>query len=151
MKKSIGNTALLLILFFGGYAYGQLPDCTLGVGGKDTEILKQVFQMNQEQINSLDQWAGELQTANKLKQDEIEQLLATHPQSTEEDLILLAEKYKALQAQMVATARAFDQKLLGIFNPKQYERYVALCNEALREPIIPLAPEKPVVVKENPE
>ena len=126
------------MLFISVNVTAQLPDCTLGIGGKDTEVLTKVFQLNQKQIRTMELWTGELQTQNKLLEDQIKALFDNHPQSTREELETLAKKYKLLKDEMVATSKSYDQKLLGLFNPKQYERYVALCNEALRKPLSPL-------------
>lgn len=130
---------VLLIASFGCFnVQAQLPDCTLGLGGKDTEVLSQVFQLNDEQLNSMAHLIGELQSRNKVMEDQIKELLNNHPQSTEEELITLAEKYKVLKDQMVALSNTYDRKLLGLFNEKQYQRYVSLCKEAFRRPLVPL-------------
>ena len=138
MKKLSAIFSLLAALLFCLGTSAQLPDCTLGVGGKDTEVLTKVFQLNEAQIRSMEVWMGELETQNKLLEDEIKTLFKTHPQSNQEELENLARKYKILQDKMVATNKSYDQKLLALFNPRQYERYEALCKEALRRPLIPL-------------
>ncbi|HMB64427.1 MAG TPA: hypothetical protein VKN36_15210 [Eudoraea sp.] len=140
---------VLLIVSFGCFGVqAQLPDCTLGLGGKDTEVLSQVFQLNDEQLNSMELLIGELQTGNKVLEDQIKELLNNHPQSTEEELITLAEKYKVLKDQMVAMSITYDRKLLGLFNERQYQRYVSLCKEAFRQPLVPLGS---VEAQVNPE
>lgn len=135
------HSKLSLTIFFGLVvcvsAYAQMPDCTLGIGGKDTEVIEKVFQLNEEQKTKIDVWIGQLQAENKLREDEIKQLFDTHPQGTHEELETLAKKYKVLKDKMVAASMEYDRKLLGIFNEKQYERYVQLCNEALRRPMAP--------------
>lgn len=151
MKKFSAIFPLLAALLFCLGASAQLPDCTLGIGGKDAEVLTKVFQLNEAQINSMEVWMGELQTQNKLVEDEIKTLFDTHPQSNQEELENLARKYKALQDKMVATNKSYDRKLLGLFNPKQYERYVALCNEALRRPLSPLRVVKADTLAVKPE
>jgi hypothetical protein len=60
-------------------------------------------------------------------------LFDTHPQQTTEELQQLADKYKKLQEEIEANSKAFDLKLLSIFDQRQYERYVALCREAGRQ------------------
>jgi len=151
MKHLLSYCLFVTGLFSGFVASAQLPDCTLGIGGKDTEVLIQVFQLNDEQKNALNIWAGELQTQNKLKEEEIKLLLDKHPQSTQKDLETLAKKYKVLKDQMLATSKSYDQKLLGLFNPRQYQRYVELCSEALRTPITPIAAEQLSTAPEDPE
>ena len=141
MKHIISYCLLLAGLFSGVNANAQLPDCTLSIGGKDTDILIQVFQLNEEQKTTMNLWIGELQIQNKLIEDKIKLLFDKHPQGTQEELETLAKKYKVLKDQMLAISKSYDQKLLGLFNPKQYQRYVDLCSEALRKPITPLAVE----------
>ncbi|MBT8183328.1 MAG: hypothetical protein KJN76_00695 [Eudoraea sp.] len=151
MKQIIFYSILASCLVTGLKAHAQLPDCTLGIGGKDTDVLVQVFQLNQEQTNTLDIWLGELQTKHKLTEDQIKLLFEKHPQSTQEDLETLAKKYKVLKDEMMATSKKYDQKLLGLFNPKQYQRYVDLCTEALRQPITPIAEVQLLPNPEDPE
>ncbi len=76
-----------------------------------------------------------LEDAVKGLEDDIRKLLDSHPQSTEEDLMALADKYRALQQKMVSASWETDKKMLATFNPKQYERYLKLCMEAIRKPI----------------
>ena len=68
-------------------------------------------------------------------EEEIKKFFVEHPQSTEAEMIVLAEKYKKLQQKMVDLSKENDTKLLETFNAKQYERYKSLCNEAFRDPI----------------
>ncbi|MUH36699.1 hypothetical protein D9O36_12670 [Zobellia amurskyensis] len=110
-------------------------NCTLDIGGKNNETIKTLFQLNEEQVSVMESLQGELEVKTKSVEDQIEKLLAQHPQSTEEDLIKLAEKYKTLQQQLVEAAYDSDKQLLSVFNVKQYERYLQLCNEAIRQPI----------------
>jgi len=136
-KMYYKNISSLMIGFFLCVTVNaQLQDCTLGIGGKDTEILAQVFQLKDGQIDKMELWIGQLQTENRLAEDQIKELFDNHPQSTHEELETLAKKYKVLKDKMVATSKKYDKKLLGIFNEKQYQRYVELCNEALRRPMI---------------
>jgi hypothetical protein len=124
--------------FISTVGYAQLADCTQGMGGKDTKVLTEVFQLNDEQIKTMDLWIGDLQAQNKLIEDQIKELFDNHPQSTHEELATLAGKYKVLKDQLVAISRKYDRKLLGLFNQKQYQRYVELCKEAMREPLSPI-------------
>lgn len=131
----IPNSLFILALLVFSYSAAQLSDCTLAVGGKDTEVIIQVFQLNEAQQEKLMNWIGELQLYHKEKVDEIRQLFDTHPQQTEEELQQLAAKYKGLRDEIEANSRAIDLKLIATFNQKQYERYMALCREAGRQPM----------------
>ena len=118
--------------------FAQLDDCSLDIGGQDTEVLISVFQLNDEQQDYLETWRGELSVQVRALEDSIRQLLESHPQSTEADLQNLSAKYAQLKDQLVATTVEYDQKMLGTFNPKQYEFYTELCKEALRRPLAPM-------------
>ncbi|MGB7393443.1 MAG: hypothetical protein WA913_03520 [Pricia sp.] len=109
--------------------------CTLDIGGKNTQSIVEVFQLNEAQIEMMETLRGELEIETKGLEEQIEKLLADHPQSTEEELIKLADKYKALQQKMVDASYESDKKMLSQFNPKQYERYLQLCRAAIRMPI----------------
>lgn len=128
-----------VLLLFSFYANAQ--DCTLDVGGKNTDILVQVFQMNQEQIKTMETLREELAIETKVIEDEIQKLFDNHPQSTPEELTTLSIKYKVFQEKIVMASKATDKMLLSTFNEKQYERYLELCYEAVRRPIkvIPLS------------
>ncbi|MGB5646525.1 MAG: hypothetical protein WBM55_05345 [Muriicola sp.] len=128
---------LLLFLLIGSVIHSsnaQDRDCMLGLGGSATETIIQVFQLNKEQIEKMDEWTAELKVTNKAYQDEITQLFDTHPQSKTEDLEALATKYKVLKDQILANTKEYDKRLLQLFNPKQYERYLELCAVANRRP-----------------
>lgn len=114
----------------------QSEDCTLGIGGKDTDVIVQVFQLNAEQKIQMETWATEFTIQTGEIETQIQQLFDTHPQKSQEDLERLSEKYKVLKDELVASSREFDKKLIGLFNPKQYERYMSLCNEAGRRPML---------------
>ena len=118
--------------------YSQLDDCSLDIGGQDTEVLIGVFQLNEEQQSHLEIWRGELSVQARTIEDQIRQLLASHPQSTEADLLNLSKKYAQLKDQLMTITLEYDQKMLGTFNPKQYEFYRELCREALRRPLVPI-------------
>ena len=91
--------------------------------------------MNEAQIATLKILRTELVTEIDELERQIEKLLAEQPQSTEEELISLAEKYKALQQKIVDASYQSDKKLLSEFNERQYERYLQLCKAAIRMPI----------------
>ena len=127
-----------LIFFFGFFttlSFGQLQDCTLDMGGQDSELIIKIFQLNEEQIGKMEAWRAELDIKNRLLQDQIAWLFDNHPQGTEEDLVNLSKKYNVLQRQIVSNSRTYDQMLLGAFNERQYERYIVLCSEAMRKPL----------------
>lgn len=115
--------------------WGNAQDCTLDVGGKNTDILIKVFQMNEAQISKMETLAAELAIETKVIEDEIQKLFDNHPQSTPEELETLSNKYKVFQEKIVMASKATDKMLLSSFNEKQYERYLELCYEALRRPI----------------
>lgn len=118
---------------FGFVAWGQ--DCTLDIGGADRDLMVQVFQLNEEQIEAMVELKGDFTAQSKSVEEEIQLLFNAHPQSTPEELALLADKYRVLQQKMVNAARQCDVKFLSLLNPKQYERYLELCFEAYRKPI----------------
>lgn len=110
-------------------------NCALDIGGKNTETIISVFQLNEAQVATLETLRGELHMETKNLGEQIEKLLAEQPQSTEEELIKLADKYKVLQQRIVTASYESDKKLLSEFNRKQYERYLELCKTAIRSPI----------------
>lgn len=128
---------LLLAFFvlFSCFVSAQLEDCTLDMGGQDSELIIKIFQLNEEQIAKMESWRAELDLKNRVLQDQIVWLFDNHPQSTEEDLINLSKKYNVLQRQIVSNSRTYDQMLLGAFNERQFERYILLCSEAMRKPL----------------
>ncbi len=130
------NTVHAIIVFFLGalFVNAQDRDCMLGLGGSSAETIIQVFQLNEEQIQKMDEWTAELKLSNKGYQEEITQLFDTHPQSKTEDLEALATKYKVLKDKILANTKEYDQQLLKLFNPKQYDRYLELCATANRIP-----------------
>ncbi|GGD56890.1 hypothetical protein [Muriicola marianensis] len=127
----------ILFSLFALYSFeisAQSGDCMLGIGGNDTETIIQVFQLSEEQIGKMEEWRAELALANKIYQDEIRQLFDTHPQSTDEELQALANKYRVLKDKVLDNAREYDIRMLKIFNPRQYDRYLELCASAQRVP-----------------
>jgi len=129
--KTLG---MFLTFFLCGFS-GMAQDCTLDIGGKNTDTLIGVFQMSKEQISQMETWRAELDIEIKVFEDEIQKLFDNHPQSTPEELNTLAGKYKVFQQKIVDASKATDKNLLAIFNTKQYERYLELCHEAIRKPI----------------
>ncbi len=132
---------LLLMILISRTSLAQTEDCTLGIGGKDSATLVEVFQLSEEQIAKMDIMVQELSIANRVLQDEIDILMKTHPQQTEEELTALAEKYKVLRDKMVINAKSYDIQLLQLFNPKQYKLYTELCAEVMRTPLLGFLPE----------
>lgn len=133
--------SFFIVFFCCHMGFGQVGDCTLGIGGKDNVTLAEVFQLNDDQKAKMEIWTQELSIENKLLQEEIDLLMKTHPQKTEEELMQLAGKYKTLQDKMVANAKSYDIKLLRMFNPKQYKLYTELCAEVMRTPLLGILPE----------
>ncbi len=132
---------LCVCISFGGLGYSQVGDCTLNLNGKDKNTLIEVFQLNDTQKVQMENWSQELTIANKVLQEEIDLLLKTHPQQTQEELTELAQKYRVLQHKMVANSKAYDIKLLQSFNRKQYKLYTDLCAEVMRTPLLGILPE----------
>jgi len=124
---------LLVLLVFS--FQGNAQDCTLDVGGKNSDMLIKIFQMNEAQISDMEALRAELEIETKVIEDEIQKLFDNHPQSTPEELTTLSNKYKVLQQKIVMASKATDKMLLSTFNEKQYERYVELCYEAIRKPL----------------
>lgn len=141
------KTLGMFLTFFLCTFWGMAQDCTLDIGGKNADTLVQVFQMNEEQIGQMETWGAELNVEIKVIEEEIQKLFDNHPQSTPEELTTLAGKYKVFQQKIVDASKATDKKLLSIFNSKQYDRYLELCHEAIREPIqvVPLVLKDSVV------
>ncbi len=111
-------------------------DCTLAIGGKDTDVIIQVFQMNNEQIAKMEAWKVELEKETDAAQQQANQLLESQPQTTPEDLEKIAVEYKKIQNRVAEISKSYDRKLLAIFNEKQYRRYVGLCREIFLKPLV---------------
>ena len=125
------------VLLCSNLSFGQLQDCTLGIGNKDTEVIYQVFKLSEEQKVVAKALAAEYQKNSLLIQKQVDQLFESHPQGNPEDLQLMARKFDSLKIQLSSMSRSYDQKLLGLFNEKQYEVYLQLCNEVMRKPLRP--------------
>ena len=117
--------------------FGQLQPCTLGIGTGDTEVIMQVFKLNEEQKLKAEEWAAEYQQHSRLIEEEVAQLFKSHPQQSPKELQDMALKYDSLRAHLVGISRGYDQKLIGLFDQRQYEVYVKLCNEVIRRPLTP--------------
>ena len=132
-----GLYLLCAVLLLPSLNYGQLQDCTLGLGNKDTDVIFKVFKLSEEQQALAEAMAAEYRTNSRLIQDEVDLLFESHPQRTPEDLQRMAQKFDSLKIQLTAMSRSYDEKLVGLFNQKQYEVYLQLCNEVMRKPLAP--------------
>jgi hypothetical protein len=112
---------------------GQEADCTLGIGGRDTEVVVRVFKLSDEQQQQLSLWVSELQSYQKDMSEQVRELFDKHPQHNLEEIQTLASKYKVLREEIEATSKAFDRKLINIFDERQYAQYRQLCKEAKRQ------------------
>lgn len=112
--------------------------CILDLGSKNSDQIQQVFQLKEAQITALDVFKLQLNKEITVLEAQVKELLETHPQSNPDELLVLAKKHKELEDQMFDITVSYDQKLISLFNEKQYERYVLLCNEAKRTAITQL-------------
>ncbi|SFR50836.1 hypothetical protein SAMN04490243_2420 [Robiginitalea myxolifaciens] len=152
MHRASGFNGLLCASFFLISSISLLgQDCTLGLGGKDSEIIRQVFQLNAEQTQKMRAWEAELSASNESLEREAMALLDEHPQNTLDELEALGNKYGKIRDAMVANAKSYDQLLLGTFNQKQYALYLQLCREAVRNPLPPSVEVDPGKPKETPK
>ncbi|MEK6154797.1 hypothetical protein WIW50_16125 [Flavobacteriaceae bacterium 3-367] len=135
-KVALNKRFYLLALFVLCCAWGNAQDCTLDIGGKNKETILKVFQLNEEQIGKMEAWRGELKIKRQQIEDKMKVLLNDHPQETQEDLNKLAKKFDILKEEVLAVSKSYDKKLIAIFNERQYQRYVALCREAIRTPMV---------------
>ena len=109
-------------------------DCVLGVGITEDQVIIDVFQLNKEQAEQMMNYSAELKYRNELLNNQADNILKRHPQSSEAELIILAEKYKVIRDSMETVQRMIDIRTLKLFNEKQYTRYLELCDEAFRQP-----------------
>lgn len=127
---------LFSLLTFGFWITGQAQqDCSLGIGATESDTIIQIFQLKEEQITKLEEFKAALEIETRLLDDERKNLFDTHPQSTPENLTELGVKYKVIEEKMKQVFEKYDYKLLAIFNEKQYQRYVTLCQEVSRLPL----------------
>ena len=115
-------------------------DCILGVGITKDETIIDVFQLNEEQAEQMINFSAELKYRNELLNNQAENLLKRHPQSSAAELMVLAEKYNVIRDSMALVQRMIDIKTLKLFNKNQYLRYLELCSEAFRQPfrVVPI-------------
>ncbi len=121
-------------MLFHGLTEAQ-DDCLLGVGGKNDETIIEAFQLSDDQIEHMRNWAAELKYRNSLLQDRADALLKKHSQSSPEDLLTMSYEYRTLVDSMKSNIRMIDKRLLEQFNDNQYNRYINLCNKATLSPI----------------
>ncbi|MEO9894587.1 hypothetical protein [Aurantibacter sp.] len=128
----------VFIIFFLSiaYCYGQSTDCTLDIGGETANPVVEIFQLNDVQKQKLEELRAKYSLSSKSIDDEIAKLLAEHPQSTPEELLTLAKKYRVLQLKLMQSSRDIDEELIATFNQRQYDFYLTLCHEAVRKPIV---------------
>ena len=120
----------------------QSQECTLDIAGKDVDVIIQIFQLNADQRSMLEMWRKEVLSKTEVLEVKMKKLLEEHPQSNETDLRNLSKKYAALKEKLMLVSMEYDQKLLGVFNEKQYAYYSKLCTEALRKPLNPILQEE---------
>ena len=130
----------LLLLAFCALSFPVVAQqCTLGIGGRDTDVIIQVFGLSDDQRQKLQAWAAALEAENSPLEDQARTLLDSHPQSTLEELAALGQKYEQIKEAMLENARRYDRLLLGTFSERQYQRYAELCREVGRQPMAPLS------------
>ncbi len=110
-------------------------ECILGIGGQDDEVIEEVFQLNEDQKEKMKNWGAELKIRNEILKDQAGYLLKKSEQSSPEDLIVMSYKYKDILDSMKQNVRMLDKRLLSIFNDKQYNFYLELCNQLSLLPI----------------
>ncbi|MDC6390336.1 hypothetical protein PP182_16720 [Maribacter sp. PR1] len=126
---------LIFTCFYSLSSWSQ-SDCVLGVGITDNDIIAQVFQMNEMQQENLANFSAELKYRNEVLNNQLENIYTRHPQSTVEEINELAVKYRGVMDSMKIVQAMIDKKVLSLFNQKQYEFYLTLCQEAARSPYI---------------
>ena len=129
---------LLLLAFCALSIPAGAQQCTLGIGGRDTDVIIQVFGLSDQQQQKLQAWAEALEAENSPLEAQARTLLDSHPQSTLEELAALGQKYEQIKEAMLENARRYDRLLLGTFSERQYQRYAELCREVGRQPMAPL-------------
>jgi len=132
LRQFCAFAAFLLVVSNGN---AQVHECTLDIGGKNSENVSEIFQLNEGQISLMEELREGYSIAYKAFEEQSQKLLDEHPQSTSEELTTLAGKYRALQEKITADSRQIDEELLTSFNQKQYNLYLSLCHEAFRRPI----------------
>ena len=125
---------VLLIISVVSISVTAQEDCILGVGITKDETIIDVFQLNEEQSEQMINFSAELKYRNELLNNQAENILKRHPQSSAAELMVLAEKYNVIRDSMEVVQRMIDIKTLKLFNKNQYLRYLELCSEAFRQP-----------------
>lgn len=134
MNKNVFFTLILIVGFLISVQAQQ--ECSLGIGATESDTIIQIFQLKEEQIANLEEFKAALEIETRLLDEERKNLFENHPQSTPEDLTTLGTKYKVLEERMKQVFKKYDLKLLALFNEKQYQRYVTLCQEVSRQPLV---------------
>ncbi|PCE64286.1 hypothetical protein [Sediminicola luteus] len=110
-------------------------DCTLGIATAPLKTLEGVFQLNHGQVVQLKTLKEVVNTQLRREQQKVDNLLASHPQETPEQLTELGKKHELLVEGMETITAEYDIKFLQILNERQYERYMKLCVEVGRIPL----------------
>ena len=110
-------------------------DCMLGIGGKNDEVIAEVFQLNDEQKEKLRNWSAELKIRNDILKDQAKYLLKKNEESSPEVLMTFSHTYRGLLDSMKSNVRMIDKRMLSIFNDNQYRLYMQLCNQLSMRPI----------------
>lgn len=113
----------------------RAQDCTLDIGGDNTDMMIEVFHLSDQQIKTMENLKSDLEIRIKSLKEAIQKLFDDHPQSSTEELQVLADKYRVLEQKIMDASWECDKKLLTTFNERQYGRYLDLCREAFRKPI----------------
>jgi len=135
---SFCKSILICFLFIDGLMAQN--DCILGVGISKDETIIAIFQLNEEQAEQMINFSAELKYRNELLNNQAENILKRHPQSSAAELMVLAEKYNVIRDSMDRVQQMIDIKTLKLFNKNQYQRYLELCTEAYRQPfrVVPI-------------
>ncbi|MEM8928169.1 MAG: hypothetical protein AAGC45_08190 [Bacteroidota bacterium] len=126
---------IVLFLFLFPFLLFSQEDCFLGIGGKDDETIKAVFELTEDQVEKMRNWGAELEFRNEIFERRAKNLLKNHAQGSPEDLMNLSYEFKALLDSMENNIKRLDKRMLGIFTNEQYNLYIMLCNQVYRSPI----------------
>ncbi len=110
-------------------------DCILGVGGRDNETITKVFELTEEQRESLKNWSAELKIRNDILKDRAKFLMKKNEESSPEVLVAVSKEYSSIMDSMKQNVLMMDTRLLQSFDQTQYDRYVKLCNQLTLRPI----------------
>lgn len=124
----------ILFLISGFYGTAQM-DCILGVGGRDNETIAKVFELTEEQQQSLKNWSAELKIRNDIFKERAEYLMKQNEDSSPEVLMEVSKKYQSFIDSMAKNVHMMDKRLLESFSQVQYDRYLKLCNQMTLRPI----------------